>query len=81
MGIIQLHKTHEKPTSALVSSLTFYIFFKNHCCLPINQTVKILCKDTFWKDDIAILQAFVKYDGVVNMRCQDAKIANFAIKK
>jgi len=43
--------------------------------------VEILCEDTFWKGDIAILRASVKYNGVVNMRCQDAKIADFAMKK
>jgi hypothetical protein len=60
---------------------TFYFFFKNHCRLPINLTVKNLREETFWKGDIAILRASAKSDGVVNMRSTDGKLADFALKK
>ncbi len=59
----------------------FQFFFKNHCHLPINQTVEALKEGRFWNGDIAILRSAAHSDGVVNMRGHDAHLADFALQK
>ena len=46
---------------------SFCFVFKNHCDLPINQSVEALCPNTRWKGDIAILHTTVKFDSIVGM--------------
>ena len=60
---------------------TFCFVFKNHCNLPVNQTVKALCPNTYWRGDIAILRTAVRFDGVVNMRTGDQNLSDFALEK
>jgi hypothetical protein len=59
----------------------FYFFFKNHRYLPENQTVKAMTSDVSWHGDIIIMRGSHRGIGVVNMRQNDAKLADFALKK
>lgn len=59
----------------------FYFFFKNHRYLPENQTVKAMTSNISWRGDIVIMRGSHGRIGVVNMRQNDAKLADFALKK
>ena len=57
----------------------FYFFFKNHCRLPVNQTVRALQEGEPWNGDIVILCRAARSNRVVNMRGKDAHLADFAL--
>lgn len=59
----------------------FYIFFKNHRYLPENRTVRAMTSDISWHGDVVIMRGSYRGIGVVNMRQNDAKLADFALKK
>jgi hypothetical protein len=60
----------------------FYIFFSRGRNIRVNRPVKTLSNRFSWTGDILIpLRGSARSQGVVNMRGQDAKLADFAIKK
>ena len=46
----------------------------------MNQTVEALQEGCSWNGDIVILCGAAHSDGVVNMRGNDARLADFALK-
>lgn len=76
-----IHLCKVKVTDRRGASHTFYICFKNDRRLPTNQTVKNLTR-TRWNGDIVILRGATEIDdGIVSMRRNDAKLADFALTK
>ncbi|PPR05730.1 hypothetical protein CVT24_006682 [Panaeolus cyanescens] len=59
---------------------TFYIFFKNHCRLPVNGSIRKLA-GTEWRGNIVIMRGAANGDGLVNMRGNDARLSDFLIKR
>jgi hypothetical protein len=59
----------------------FVIFFSPTKSLCVNQAVRSLTKAIYWTGDILIMCAGVQTEGVVNMHGDDAKLADFALKK
>lgn len=58
----------------------FYIFFKNHCRLPINESVRKLT-GVEWHGNIVIMRGSAKGNGLVNMRGKDAQLSDFLLKR
>ena len=59
----------------------FYIFLTRSRNIHVNQPVKSLSNNFLWTGDILILRGSARSQGVVNMRGQDSKLADFALKK
>ncbi|KAF8949912.1 hypothetical protein BDZ97DRAFT_1689493, partial [Flammula alnicola] len=59
----------------------FHLFFKNHCLLPFNPTVSALVPGRQWNGDILVMRVGVAVLGVVNMRGDDARLADFAVRQ
>lgn len=62
-------------------SCRFNIFLKNHCLLPFNPTVAALAQGRQWKGDILVMRVGEVVPGVVNMRGDDARLADFAVRQ
>jgi len=59
----------------------FYIFFGRGRNIRVNRAVKALSRDLSWTGDILIVRGSARSQGVVNMRGQDGKLTDFALKK
>jgi hypothetical protein len=59
----------------------FYIFFSRGRNIRVNRAVKALSSDLLWTGDILIVRGSARSEGVVNMRGDDSKLADFALKK
>lgn len=59
----------------------FNIFFKNHCLLRLNPTISALVPGRQWKGDIVVMKVGETVPGVVNMKSNDARLANFAVRR
>jgi len=59
----------------------FYIFFSRGRNIRVNRAVKALSSDFSWTGDILIVRGSARFEGVVNMRGDDRKLADFALKK
>jgi hypothetical protein len=59
----------------------FYIFSSRGRNIRVNRSVKALSNDLIWTGDILIVRGSVRSEGVVNMRGDDRKLADFALKK
>jgi hypothetical protein len=59
----------------------FYIFFSRGRNIRVNRAVKALSSDLSWTGDILIVRGSARSEGVVNMRGDDRKLADFALKK
>ncbi|KAF8876364.1 hypothetical protein CPB84DRAFT_1649348, partial [Gymnopilus junonius] len=59
----------------------FFVFFKNHCRLPMNNTVARLCNGRRWRGDLAVFRIAVSGTRLVNLRNHDSTLTNFVLKK
>ena len=59
----------------------FNIFFSRGHKIRVNRAVKALSSDLSWTGDILIMRSSARSEGVVNMRGDDSKLADFALKK
>src|SRR5271168_1601309 len=59
----------------------FYIFFTHGRNIHVNRPVKTLSNNFLWTGDILIMCGSARSQGVVNMRGQDAKLVDFALRK
>lgn len=58
----------------------FYIFFKNHVRLRMNQTIAHLCHGRLWRGNAAIFRVAAAGSKLVNLRAGDNRLADFALK-
>lgn len=59
----------------------FNIFLKNHRFLPVNHTILTLFPGRSWNGDILVMKMGKAVPGVVNMRHDDAWLADFAVRR
>lgn len=59
----------------------FNIFLKNHRLLPINSAVSVMVPGCQWNGDILVMKVGKVVRGVVNLRDEDAQVADFAVRQ
>ncbi|PPQ82450.1 hypothetical protein CVT24_002471 [Panaeolus cyanescens] len=59
---------------------TFYVFFKNHCRLPVNGPIRKLTGQE-WRGNMVVMRGSANGEGIVNMRGRDAHLSDFLIKR
>lgn len=59
----------------------FNLFLKNHRLLPLNHTLSVMMPGLQWRGDIVIMRVGVSKLHVINMRGDDWRVADYAVRR